>query len=360
MTVKWEKKFRGSHKEIGVKLGEYWRERYPKKSDEWLNRGSNLAKKCAKNGFGQLRKKIEDSFPEIWEEVEGMAVGVGKPFDASLNAIFALSLGETESMCCSSVVRKTPSGYLLGHNEEEDHLYPLCFADVTLDMGNGEKTRFASVSYPFQLFGSSCGMTQDFAFQGNSIGTSRDVKQQLEESLGVRIPKTYLSRKMLELSDIDEITDMFKEYPITLPNHHYVVFHDTAYSLEVAPALVRPYGNDIRLCEIGENFDAHTNHFLNSRELARIWMKKSWQQGSTERLGELQSMRRVLPSLDGLINDLEAFRNNKRKKITSATLVCELTKSGSSIRGRHYDWRQTHEVEALTLKRHRQTSKGNR
>ena len=270
---------KGSHYEIGYHLGKYWGDYFQKLEKnkgqgrqkkklvekylhEWISRESRYWNR----EYEPLLENTMKHFPEIIYEIEGMEKGVTESgLSTSLMNMFELCLAETgDKEChCSSMVAKTKRGFVLGTNDEYTSVYPLLFAKVSLENGESSK-RFASISHPFQLLGSAAGMNKHIAFQGNSIGFSNEVYQNLKKTWDCRIPKTVLSRKMLEMDDIDEVKSLLESYHTTLPNHHYIVSHDRAVSVDVVPKLDdidRFKGNAIKIIEIKDRH-LHTNHFL--------------------------------------------------------------------------------------------------
>jgi len=284
------KEIQGSHYKIGYEVGKYWGDYFQKyKKNKGQDQQEAVIKKYLKDLIShkwnrELEPLLENTmkhFPDIIYEIAGMEKGVTESgLRTSLMSMFELSLGETgdESCHCSSIVAKTKKGFIMGTNDEDDDVYPLLFAKVSLENGKSSK-RFASISHPFQLFGSAAGMNKQIAFQGNSIGFSDDVYQKLKKSWNLRIPKTVLSRKMLEMDNIDEVKSLLESCHTTLPNHHYVISHDRAFSVDVVPKLdniERSKGNTIKIIEIKDRH-FHTNHFIEGKGSRR----KSYLTGET-------------------------------------------------------------------------------
>jgi hypothetical protein len=194
--LKWEL-FEGDHWDVGRQLGQWWgrtlgeTDGFPltRQYKYWLRKGWI-------EDYRPLFNNTRKYFPGIFLEICGMARGINDAgFHTTEQDVFSLVLGETGE--CSSVVVPSENGWLLGHNEEDDRRYPLCFAHVKLAKKDGYTHEFASISHPFQLFGSSAGMTEQFAFQGNSIGYNGKKLNSLWSKTGC-VPKTVLSRSLLE------------------------------------------------------------------------------------------------------------------------------------------------------------------
>lgn len=253
---------KGSNYAIGFQIGHWWGQFLLSHPKQYICRSYLRSYNQWTDSAHKKLLKSCQRFPDILREIQGMADGAkvaGLPIP--FRDMFVLCLGETEGPIgnCSSIVVRDDQGFLLAHNEEEDDIYPLLMTTVMPGSGrNGART---SVSYPFQLLGSVAGANQSFAFQGNSIGCNRQGKA-LRESPEKRIPKTFLTRKLLDQSSIAEVLTLFKNHHCTLPTHHFVVFHDAAYSIEIRPVEdTRGHrGNEVTVHQITDRH-MHTNHF---------------------------------------------------------------------------------------------------
>ena len=151
-----------------------------------------------------LERSFSRAFPRLVQEIEGMVQGVKESgYDAaSFAGLFGIVQGEVlDYKGCSSIANIGNHATFLAHNEEERSIVPLCYAKVRLR--KGQTTReFLSVSYPFQLFGSAVGANADIGFTGNSIGMQRRIWMPVRDSLMRRVPKTVLTRLMLECRSI--------------------------------------------------------------------------------------------------------------------------------------------------------------
>lgn len=286
---KWQR-FAGTQYEIGYQMGQWWAE-YMKKlkhrhATKWLcERYEQWLRQGWRDELLPLLRYAIRRYPEVIDEIEGMAKGAS---DAKLTttvpAIFALCIGETDYVWhgCSSLVMRSGGGFLLGHNDEEARRYPLCFAEVGLKTADGVQ-RFASVSYPFQLLGSSCGFNRKLAFQGNSIGYAGKARL-LGSSWSRRVPKTFLSRKMLEMSSIEQVVALFGRDHSTLPNHHYICTSSGAYSLCVRPRQTNwDPSSQVSLRFIASFPDCFTNHFEESARVDRQWQWRKCEMHDSER-----------------------------------------------------------------------------
>ncbi len=263
-------KRKGDNFEIGRDLGMFWGN-YFSKLDKRIKLYRNYKKWLQDDEIDERRGKLLTNmvqhFPALFHELVGMNIGINESeigFKASLFGLFTCWLAETdlsfeEYNGCSSVLLPIKNGFYLAHSDEYDEPYPLVVADVSLKTADNT-FQFISISHPFQLLGSVAGMNRNFAFQGNSIGCSKVIFEKIQNTWHERIiPKTVFTRMMLEKSSIAEIKTLYQNYASTLPNHHYVVFSDMAYSIEVKPsAEIELIVQDPQ----GDQPHIHTNHFL--------------------------------------------------------------------------------------------------
>lgn len=359
------KEIQGSHFKIGYDLGKYWGNYFQKHNNiqGQDKRKKRLVKQYLKwishpDWNSELEPLLENTmkhFPDIINEIAGMEKGVTESgLSTSLMNIFDLCLGETsnEKCHCSSIVAKTKNGFMMGTNDEDyDNVYPLLFAKVALENGKSSK-RFASISHPFQLFGSAAGMNKHIAFQGNSIGFSDDVYQKLKKSWGLRIPKTVLSRKMLEMDDIDQIKSLLESCHTTLPNHHYIIAHDGAFSVDVVPNLDNIdhfKGNTINIIEIKDQH-FHTNDFLKdngSRRKSYLtgetwkWSLEEDRDDSEKRYEKLKAETRNLLDYESIKNILQSMALDYKDR-TSASIFFKMNKRTAYCESSSYFDKNSH------------------
>lgn len=267
-------RLKGNNFEIGRRLGRFWGDYFGKmyKSNNYCKRGLYceykewLQNNEIEDNYAGIMTNMVQHFPSLFDELVGMNVGINESkigFKTSLLGLFTCWLAETDESSeqyneCSSFLLPTKNGFFLAHTDENTSQYPLVVADVSLESAD-KISHFISISHPFQLLGSAAGMNHNFAFQGNSIGCNEDIFDRLQDTWFKRIPKTVFTRMMLEKSNISEIETLYQKHKSTLPNHHYVVFRDKAYSIEVKPTdkkelIVRKLNSDLA--------HIHTNHFL--------------------------------------------------------------------------------------------------
>lgn len=332
---------KGSHYDIGFQLGKWWGDyitilkkinQCPEVVSEcydYLNNGWNLGPH-KKNYSSWLKNIRNHKFADIWEEIVGITDGVNysewrrgdRSNKTSYKNVFSICLGETsEKMRCSSLVKYIGNSWFLGHNEENDYLYPLCISKVYIS----GKEPFVSISYPFQLLGSSMGWNNHIAFQGNSISFGKDSKP---SSWKDRIPKTVFSRRMLDKKDIKEVKDLYQAYGSTLPNHHYIISREGAFSLEIRLEGTR---NQLRMEPIDrKKGDIHTNHFMKENgDIDRDWICDEWKRGSQKRYKHMKTLLRkkeISEVMDGFQTEKKSTWPRDYWKTTSISCFLQFNK----------------------------------
>jgi len=337
--------FTGTHFDIGKELGKWWVEKINAIEDKkFLNKRNTRFKLRLKDAWKDqhfpLLHYAYKNFPEIMDEIAGMAEGINeKGWKTSVENVFMYATGEVWG--CSSVLVRTDGGFLLGHNEEDDMVYPLCFANVHLK-GENYDQKFVSVSYPFQLFGSVVGMNSSMAFQGNSIGTAGKLRM-LKSSWHKRAAKTFFTRKMLECHDIEEVEQLYHHHHAALPSHHFVAFKDEAYSLEIRPIEIdqNPYGQ-MTSSLIKVDQIVHANHFiLNNGKTYQDWKWKDedhTDKNSNDRYSALKEIQwQESDNAESILKQLDTFRQTlKVSGVTSASLCFMITDEKISLHARAY------------------------
>lgn len=326
-------KLKGDNSEIGRGLGKFWGDYFGNldkrnesnkilynKYSDWLQDDE------IDEGRGRFLTNMVQHFPALFHELVGMNVGINESkigFKTSLFGLFTCWLGETdEEYACSSVLQPIKNGFFLAHSDEESDeevkQCPLVVAKISLKTAD-KTSHFISISHPFQLLGSAVGMNRNFAFQGNSIGYNEEISGKLQKTWYKRIPKTVFTRMMLEMSSIDEIEALYKNFGSTLPNHHYVVFSDKAYSIEVRPSAKK----ELIIFELeGDKPHIHSNHFLNGD--SRRWAYgDKYEQESIQRRDFLNKKMEGVKSAEDIqakfLEFLEEYPTRKNNKLITST-----------------------------------------
>lgn len=291
---RWEK-FEGNHFEVGRLLGLYWGQRLTDFNHTGYGRYILRLLKKPRRLRGQilLEKEFSKKFPKVADELDGMVEGIRAAGyrKASFGLIFRFAVGEIDGhlLGCSTIVRRAPRVTFLAHNEEDEELVPLCYAHVKIK-DEPSKPEFLSISYPFQLFGSSVGANAKIAVTGNSIGMDDKTYRYLKRTLSSRISKTVLSRLILEQNSIEDVIKLLRSSRAALPNHWYVASASKVVSIELRPT-TRSRADQVRVFTVRRNTECHTNHFQHGDWKRWVWNKRERDE-STDRLGRLQSLAR--------------------------------------------------------------------
>jgi hypothetical protein len=234
---------------------------------------------------------------------------------------------------------------ILAHNEEEEMRYPLCYPRVRLRHKSGNR-EFLTVSYPFQFFGSAVGANSTLAFTGNSIGMSPVLRERIRRSMDGRVPKTVLSRLMLERSSLSGIERLLRRYPALLPAHWYVASRTEIRSAQMRPrASVKYPGRQFEWREVEET-TSHTNHFQHGP--CASWFSSKREENDSKRNLERLQHTLATSSVSGsaptnvimgdLQSVLEEFRMKWGKEDTAATIVVAVGRSESRMKAYdHFD-----------------------
>lgn len=184
----------GSAFEIGQQLGEFGRAAWHKKLTQTALWQNVTALKHAEQ-TGQMRARVQAQFPQIWQELEGLASGL----DAPIDEVFAWNcrgdLVRSTSDGCTTVAGKSACGALIiAHNEDGfPQLRDDCaMVTVRPDSGPG----FTSFAYP----GSLCGHT--FAVNEKGVVNTVNNIRALHRPVGV--PRQILARASLNAATLDE------------------------------------------------------------------------------------------------------------------------------------------------------------
>lgn len=349
----------GSYYKVGYKTGRWWGEYFLKNKEtkvvkkflRWCNYIDYFQNSWDSRNeiHAPLLRNTMQWYPEIIEEIAGIEKGVSDAFHyhkkrvrVSFLDMFCLMLGETDDgdYNCSSAVLKTPKGYLLAHNDEYMARYPVLMAKVALKTARGVK-RFISVSYPFQLLGSSAGTNDFLAFSGNTIGCREQIAS-LRSTWQHRVPLSVFPRKLLEATTIDEVKNLFSKNHITLPSHHYVIFSNKAYSVQIRPLLYPSADprNQVKVINIEKDVHCHTNHFVLKKGYDKKWMYHLW--GALESKIRYEYLSDALASQD-VCDELHTKKvflkmanHSRYSKQTAASYFFNVEKKRSSLEGHFY------------------------
>jgi predicted choloylglycine hydrolase len=168
-------------------------------------------------------------YPEIYEEIRGMADGAGLHFDAVWAMGIKSELGalEKEPTGCSTIYFKNEQHMWLFHNEDGNQAYRDIMFVLKATPPSG--VTYLSMVYPGIITGNGPSMNSRGIIQStNYIGSTTSE---------VGIPRYIIGRAVLEARDLKEAQDIITMEPRAYPYHHNIgSFTDQQYiSLETTP-----------------------------------------------------------------------------------------------------------------------------
>ena len=250
---------KGSYRQIGRIIGKASADFYfavREERGEWFKKLLAVASSSSGAAYSKkLKDALKTSFPQYFEEVAGMAEGLGVPFDevwalCSKNELLSL---KREEPGCSTIFYKDENKAWLFHNEDGDKSYlgRLIVAKVSPPSG----VSFFSALYPGLIAGvgpsfNSFGLAQTT----NYIGTTRP---------RVGIPRYFLGRAVLEARSLSEAARLVSTEPRAHPWHHNLFDLKSGVYLSVETI---PEGQSVSE-RISSGIYIHTNHLISELKL---------------------------------------------------------------------------------------------
>lgn len=276
----------GKNYEIGYKIG--------------LETSEEI-KKVLKKNKRKFNKKIfnycKKIFPELIDELKGMAVGANVNFEE----LFALNTGI--DVGCTTIALKTKSRFIMGHNED------LSDNDVfLLRITHESGVKSLSLCYYAFLPGFCVSMNSEGFIQAmNGMVSINDGKK-------VGIPNSFLLRKTIESRTIDSAIDIFKKVN-SLRGFSVIFCKEKLVLVESCP-------EKIFISE--QNILIHTNHYLFLKEFEN----RSCLINSVSRFSQAQTLINFVPKnfygLKKILSSHYDVPNNicrHEKTRTAATII---------------------------------------
>jgi len=189
----------GTAWDVGMRLGEAGKEdvwEYLIKSDLWKEVISHKNSKVMK----QLHTNTKEKFPLVYEEIQGLAIGLDLPFID----VFAWNcrgdvIADTNDGCTTVQVPSVSN--CLAHNEDGFPFFlKKCFI---VDIAIPKQPSFISFCYP----GSIPGHT----FAVNEKGLVQTVNNLRLQDVVPELPRMVLGRAILNCDSLDSATDLLRE-----------------------------------------------------------------------------------------------------------------------------------------------------
>ncbi len=242
----------GSHYDIGKTIGAAMKDRilgHFRYSEEYRN-SIDYFKGPGREVVASMFSHARSAFPHLVDELEGMAESLEIP----LMHLFAFNCKAEIELTrnppgCSTIALKTGHRVILAHNEDGNDLNigRMFLARVVPPSG----VDFLAFVYPGLLPGNGPGL--------NRYGIVETTNYIQPRRVADGIPRYFLSRAILEATDLEKAVSIATIEPRAFSFHHNLVSLDEGRILSVETAAYPEPRHDV--AEI-DGFYIHTNHFL--------------------------------------------------------------------------------------------------
>ncbi len=237
----------------GKKSGKYFK-KIIKENIEYYRK--NLEDEKYKNIIISLSDKLQDEFPNYYDEIKGKADGAEVEFLEYFSMMCPELLDQT-SHCTSIICRKKDRKFIISHNEDDDYKEGnFCISKIkTLDGW------FVTNDIYNMPFGNG--------FSWNSSGIIKTINYTHEPNVNLMNLPRYFSQR--HISEADSIDDLIERCSKLRPASGYHVNaidikNNIAVSIEVYP-------DDIDVLYI-DNYYIHSNHYIHNRYKNKIYTDK--------------------------------------------------------------------------------------
>lgn len=187
-------KLGGSPYEIGLGLGRFGRDAVHQRLRP-LPLWQSLAALVGSSVEKGMREQVETAFPQIWEEVRGLADGLELPVEEVFLWNCRGDFVRPQSVDgCTTVFGPSAEGWLVAHNE--DGLPSLDGACGLLQAAPDDGMAFTSFVYPGSIPGHTFGV--------NAAGLVSTVNNIRPNHIPPGLPRQVLARAVLDCADLDE------------------------------------------------------------------------------------------------------------------------------------------------------------
>lgn len=245
----------GTPFEVGRALGEFGRaavREYLMHTPAW----ASVMKWRDSERASEMEGLTRELFPEIWEEIEGLAHGLGLPVDE----VFLWNCrGDFWAMApdgCTTIMSAGPAGLRITHNEDGDPGLAARCGVVSVRQVAGPA--FASFVYPGSITGHTFAVTErGLAMTVNNI-------RWLDAQTGV--PRMVLARAILNVDGVKRAVQLLRETP-RAGGFHFAIADSAA--MKLASVEFGPYVCSV---EYVEGVCIHANHAIHpqARNLPQI------------------------------------------------------------------------------------------
>lgn len=241
---------RGTHRDIGLAIGENFRNKI---------RENILERKNSIPNYKDLRSLSQSyfletvhRFPKFIEELTATAisanVGLMDLFFANTRSLFESGIASESGEVvvhdrCTTIVSFNTEGVLVGHNEDWDIQNTEDLYILKATVGD---TTFIGINYANELPGTSASM--------NNWGLVQGINE-VHQKEKVGIPKNFLARAVLECKTIGEAIALMEQVDQDTGYNHVLVQNDKVANVEIA-------GGQTDIVINKDISYVHTNHFL--------------------------------------------------------------------------------------------------
>jgi len=305
---------KGTHYEIGHAIGEMFRGKIQETIEERKQSIQHYAAFRAKSE--RYVKKTEEIFPDLIEEMRGMAQGAQIPFldlffhncpeayDKELLIEWDREQAETEEHC-TIAVSFNASGAVIGHNEDWaiESLDEIYILKATV-----KNTTFLGLNYATFLPGSAATL--------NNWGLVQCINELYQETR-IGIPKYFLARAICESKTLEDALKLILSIDRASGYNHLLVQGDNVWNIEIA-------GHDIDISKHTKTPFVHTNHCISKHmEEYQLFATK----GSKARFARASELVKNNMSVEDIKMLLSDTKDEKypicRENITIGSVIIE-------------------------------------
>jgi isopenicillin-N N-acyltransferase-like protein len=243
---------KGSYREIGYQIGRVFRNNIKEiisRRREWHSGLMSILKSGEGRKYSdKLLELSQKYFPNVIEEIKGIANGAGIHFDYfwAMNIKSELETAKKEPPGCSSIFVKNDKNMWLFHNEDGHTAYKDNMFTIKAIPPSG--VSYISLVYPGIISGNGPSL--------NSRGIVQTTNYISSTQREIGMPRYIIDRAILEAKDLKEAIQIATFEPRAYPYHHNLAgFNEKRYtSVETIPGISEIKHPD------GIYF--HTNHLL--------------------------------------------------------------------------------------------------
>ncbi len=195
----------------------------------------------------QLAQQTKQWFPSLWEELEGMAEGLGLPVtDVFMWNCRGDLLHKTTDGCTTVALAGKDGSRWIAHNEDGD---PFLYGRVRLvEVKPDDAPGYLSFYYPGSLPGHT--------FAANKAGLVQTINNVRTKQRHAGVPRMVLARAVLDCETLDQALDVLRDTPSAGGFHHMLASaSDTRmFSIELVPG-------HCSVLDIPQRY-GHANHLI--------------------------------------------------------------------------------------------------